>query len=536
MLNRTRIAKTSDVFPLYRYLSERYANTALLESLRDPVDAVSGYSIIGVIAREQLYEEKDRYYRKDFTDGSVVCVADWLGILDQWCGPLGLSESPLQTGAIGYIGYEMHRHFEFVPDTDKLRSPMSKICLTRYALIYVLNRKTNVAYWVSDEDLDSQIDSIERAYPSYTPKERSFCTLGDTEKDFEREGYLDAIRKCIHHIEIGDMLQANITMRFHGRYLGDPIVLYEALRKTTPNPFFAYLDFEAPLISTSPESFLHIADHTITGRPIKGTIRTEIDGKDQIDFLEKNAKNCSENVMITDLIRNDIGRVSQIGTVEVPVLCGTKKFNQIYHLETVVRGTLKDGTMLSDVLKTNFPGGSITGAPKVKSMEIIDDLEFAERGPYCGAIGFFGSQGFISTSIGIRIVYFAENQYYLHAGGGIVVRSDPEDEYEELLLKVESLIDTLNTFNILAPLRQQLNGINAELFRLLSRRIEVAKEVSRIKKAHGIPFVQEHRMESIVASAMKQNREEQLGIPEEFIRNLLTVIFEETMKVEREDS
>ena len=102
---------------------------------------------------------------------------------------------------------------------------MSKICLTRYALIYVLDRKTNVAYWVSDEDFDSQIDSIERAYPSYTPKERSFCTLGDTEKDFEREGYLDAIRKCIHHIEIGDMLQANITMRFHGRYLGDPIVL-----------------------------------------------------------------------------------------------------------------------------------------------------------------------------------------------------------------------------------------------------------------------------------------------------------------------
>lgn len=524
-----------DVFRLYKYVLSHYPSTALLESLGDCADDVSRYSIIGVLAAEQLFEENNRFYVKDFASGTVSATSDWLGILDQWCGRMGASASPLQTGTIGYIGYEMHRHFEFVPDSEKLRSPMSKVCLTRYSLIYLLDRKNSVAYWISDECRDSEIAEIEACYAAYQPPEASFYTLGDTEKDFDEQGYLDAIEKCVHHIKIGDMLQANITMRFSGSYLGNPILLYEALRKSTPNPFFAYFDFDSPLISTSPESFLHIADQTITSRPIKGTIRTEIDGVDQVGYLEQDPKNCSENIMITDLIRNDIGRVSKVGSVHVPILCGTRKFNQIYHLETVVQGRLKDSVLLSDVLKTNFPGGSITGAPKVKAMEIIDSLEFAERGPYCGALGFFGSNGYVSTCIGIRIIYFHQNRYYLHAGGGIVVKSDPADEYKELLLKVESLIHTLEGFNILREPRERLNEINAELFRLIGKRLEVVKQISQLKKAYHIPIVQENRMDSIVSCALRQNENEQLHIPESFIRNLLGVIFDETMKIEAEE-
>ncbi len=535
MLNYTKTTQISDVWGLYRYIQAHFPATSLLESLGPIAEEVSEFSFIGVIAKEQLYEERDRFYCKNFADGSVVSVSDWLSLLDAWCGPLGQSTSPLQTGTIGYIGYEMHRQFEVVPDSDKLRSPVSKLCMTRYSLIYLLDRKHSTGYWISDECMDGVIQRIEAEYPSYVPESRPFYTLGDTEKDFNGDEYLEAIRKCIHHIATGDMLQANITMRFSGRYLGDPLTLYEALQQSTPNPFFAYLDLESPLISTSPESFLHISRNTITSRPIKGTIRTEIDGKDQVGYLEQNPKNCSENIMITDLIRNDIGRISKIGSVHVPVLCGTKKFNQIYHLETVVKGTLKDRVMLSDVLKSNFPGGSISGAPKVKAMEIIDDLEFADRGPYCGTIGFFGSSGFISSSIAIRILYFHEDKYYLHAGGGIVIKSDPQDEYDELLLKVESLINTLNRFNILREPREELNRITAEIFRLIGRRIEIAKQASQIKKAHNIPIVQEHRMNSIVAEVIRQNKDEGLNIPERFIKNLLSVIFEEIMEIEREE-
>lgn len=531
MFDRIKTSEICDVFKLYRYVLAHYPSTALLESL-GAVDGVSSYSIIGVLANEQLYEQNDNFYCKNFADGSTVIVPDWLKLLDEWCGPLGQSDTPLQTGTIGYIGYEMHRHFEFVPNSDKLRCPLSKICLTKYALIYLFDRTTSKAYWISDKNMDDEIAKIELEFPKYIPTVKPFYTLGDTEKDFTHENYLDAIRKCIHHIQIGDMLQANITMRFSGRYLGDPISLYEKLRETTPNPFFAYFDFPSPLISTSPESFLHIAQNTIVSRPIKGTVRTEIAGKDQVDFLEQNAKNCSENIMITDLIRNDIGRICEVGTVRVPVLCGTRKFNQIYHLETVVQGTLKNNVMFSDVLTSNFPGGSITGAPKVKAMEIIDTLEFTERGPYCGAIGFWGSRGYVSSSIGIRIVYFHDDNYFLHAGGGIVVKSDPQDEYEELLLKVESLLKTLSCFNVLRPQREKLDEINSEIFRLVSRRIKVIKEVQEIKKQYAIPVLQKHRMDEIVAAIMKQNEDEGLAIPEVFIKKLFKVIFDETMKIE----
>ena len=531
----TKETSIRDVFKLYKYILANYPCTSLLESLGETIDETSQYSIVGVIAKEQLYEENGSFYIKNISDGSVRLTDNWLGVLDEWCGPLGLSASPMQTGTIGYIGYEMHRHFEFVPDSDKVRSPMSKICLTKYSLIYLFDRKKSIACWISDENMNDIISDIESGFLSFLPEKSSFYTLGDTQKDFDSEGYLDAIKKCIHHIEIGDMLQANITMRFSGRYLGNPIILYEKLRKTTPNPFFAYFDFEFPLISTSPEGFLQISDNTIVSRPIKGTVRTEICGKDQINYLEDDPKNCSENVMITDLIRNDIGKVSQIGSVRVPILCGTKKFNQIYHLETVVQGTLKNNTMLSDVLKTNFPGGSITGAPKIKAMEIIDDLEFVERGPYCGAMGFFGSNGYINTCIGIRIIYFHQDKYYLHAGGAIVVKSDPADEYDELLLKVESLINTLDSFSILRDQREKLNEINSELIRLIGKRIDVVKEISKIKKQYSIPITQEHRMDSIVSSAIKQNDEENLSIPQDFIKNLLCVIFDETMKIELEE-
>ena len=223
----TRKTEIRDVLTLYKYIRARYPSTALLESLGEFSDDISQYSFIGVVAKEQLYEKNDTFYVKEFSDHSVRVTNDWLGELDAWCGPMGQSASPLQTGTIGYIGYEMHRYFEFVPDSEKLRSPVSKICLTRYSLLYLLDHKNSEAYWISDECMDDVISHIESGFSTYEPSEEFFCTLGDTEKDFTGEGYLDAIRKCIHHIEIGDMLQANITMRFSGRYQGSPLVLYE---------------------------------------------------------------------------------------------------------------------------------------------------------------------------------------------------------------------------------------------------------------------------------------------------------------------
>ncbi|MBQ4511069.1 MAG: chorismate-binding protein [Clostridia bacterium] len=531
-----REAKIKDAFKLYKYILNNYKNTALLESLGEFSEEVSQYSIIGVIAGEQLYEKENNYYIKSFKSNQVISVDDWQAVIDEWIGPLGKSSNPFQTGAIGYLGYELNRCFEIVPYNEKLKSPISKICLVRYDLLYVYDRKSHQAFWISQECMDDEINIIEKQFENSKFGSLEFYTFGETEKDFEYENYLNSISECVECIKNGDMLQANITMRFHGQYKGSPFVLYEALRNSTPNPFFAYLDFDEKLISTSPESFISVSNGAIVSRPIKGTVRVEIDGQDQSGYLEQSRKNCSENVMIADLIRNDIGRISKIGTVSVPILCGTKKFNQIYHLETVVKGQLKDNVMLSDMLRATFPGGSITGAPKVKAMEIIDRLEFAERGPYCGAIGFFGSSGFLSTSIGIRIIYFSDNKYYLHAGGGIVVGSDPQEEYDELLLKVESLIKTLNKFNVLYELRDKLDKINVDLLRLISKRTDIIKEITAIKNENNIPIVQKNRMEEILFNAYKINKDEKLNIPKSFIDNLFAVIFNESMKIEGDES
>ncbi len=536
MQYKQRKSKIKDAFGLYKYILKNYKCTALLESLGEFSEQVSQYSIIGVIANEQLYEKENSYYIKKFKNDEIICVDDWQAVVDEWVGPLGKSADPFQTGAIGYLGYELNRCFEFVPYKEKLKSPMPKLCLTKYDLLYIYDRKSHCAFWISQQCMDDEINKIEEKYNDSELDSFEFHTFGETKKDFKYEEYLESIKKCVECIKNGDMLQANITMRFHGKYKGSPFVLYKALRNSTPNPFFAYMDFDEPLISTSPESFINVSDGTIVSRPIKGTVRVEIDGQDQSSYLEQSRKNCSENVMIADLIRNDIGRISKTGTVSVPVLCGTRKFNQIYHLETVVKGELKENVMLSDMLKATFPGGSITGAPKIKAMERIDQLEFSERGPYCGAIGFFGSNGFISTSIGIRIIYFSNNKYYLHAGGGIVVGSDPHEEYDELLLKVESLIKTLNKFNVLYELREELDKINIDILRLIGKRTDIIKKITTVKRENNIPIIQQNRMDEILSNAYQINREERLNIPKSFIDNLFQTIFNESMRIEEDDS
>ena len=537
MQQKIRETEIKDAFRLYKYIILHYPSTALLESLGNRESDVAQYSIIGINAEKKLFERQHRYFVKSYYQDSEIETDNWQSVLDDWCAKPGKTNTPLQTGVIGYIGYENLRFFEKINSKIKNASGFPELCLVKYNFLYIMDHITGKAYWVYCGDFEKIIETIEREYNVFIVKssQRSFYTLGDTEKDFDVQDYLDSVSDCIHRIRMGDILQANITMRFHGRFVGQPFELYESLRISTPNPFFAYFDFEDPLISTSPECFLHIAGGIIDSRPIKGTVRTYVDGKDQKDFLENNKKNCSENLMITDLIRNDIGRICKIGSVEVPVLCGTKKFNQLYHLETIVKGKLIDGIKFSEILRANFPGGSITGAPKVKAMEIIDELEFTERGPYCGAIGFFGCEGFVSTSIGIRLIYFHGDTYYLHAGGGIVVNSDPQNEYEELLLKVEPLIGTLKSFNILSEQRETLNEIDSELLVLLGRRMSVVKEVSEIKRDYHIPIEQKDRMNEIFERIKRLNKDLGLNLSEQFIVNIYFLILNESMKLEKFD-
>ena len=526
----------TNVFDFYSYIKRVCINTALLESLGDIDVETSRYSIVGVIAEEELWEREGEFFLTRFSDELTITISNWLDLLDGWCGPIGINDTVFQTGSIGYIGYEMHRHFEKITSTGNDKCPVSQVRLTRYSLVLIFDRVENKAFWVADDEAcmkqaevyeNNYFNSIECSDDNYI-----FSVLGDIEPDFTYKKYIESVSRCIQYIQQGDMLQSNITMRFHGKYIGNPFLVYSRMRDTTPNPYFAYFDFEEKLISTSPESFIRMSKGVIQSRPIKGTVRCIIDGVDQAAFLLGSKKNRAENTMIADLIRNDIGRVCKIGSVRVPALCELKKYNNLYHLETIVEGDLKENIMMSEILRGNFPGGSITGAPKIRSMEVIDELEFTERGPYTGMIGFFGSSGYVNSSIGIRIVYFDKHNFYIHAGGGIVTKSDPFDEYDELILKIEKMITSMNEFNVLRPYRVEIDRLNTAIIRNLSERTALVRKVTEVKSNYGIPANQPNRIHSIINRMKEFNDKENLGLDDDFIERLFEMIIEESVRIE----
>lgn len=527
----------SDTFKIYSIVRTEYRETAFLESLGEYDEDTGRYALIGVLADQILVSTRWETLLTDLKTGLVTNV-NWLDTVDQWCGVIGKGNSPDELGAIGYIGYENHMYFESIKTKQKKPCKVPDVYLVKYRLMFVFDHISHKGLWIWNPKFDNEcrkaVEHLELLYKNEGVLDAGeFTVFGDVEKDFTKEQYIDAVKRCIQYIKKGDILQANITMRFLGKYKGSPFKLYCDLREYTPNPYFAYMDFKKPVISTSPEGFIKISGGRVFSRPIKGTVRYTINNTDQGETLKNSEKNRSENIMITDLIRNDIGRICKIGSVDVPVLCGLRHFNQLYHLETIVTGEVEEGINLSNVLRWNFPGGSVTGAPKIRAMEIIDELEYTERGPYCGAIGFFGNNGYINTCVGIRIIYFTDNEYMLHAGGGIVVGSDYENEYDEMLLKAENIISIIQSHNVLNATREQIDEINKRMIRDLSERMECIKNIGVLKSTYGIPEMQTDRVEQMLQQAIKQNEVEKLGLTEEVLRNFLEFLVDTAMKLEK---
>jgi para-aminobenzoate synthetase component 1 len=270
---------------------------------------------------------------------------------------------------------------------------------------------------------------------------------------FTHRGYLDAVTRVRDYIVAGDIFQANLSQRLEAPLREHPWSLYRRLRALNPAPFAAYLDFgDAVVASASPERFLGLLDgRTVEARPIKGT-RPRGTGPEHDaalgQALLESAKDRAENLMIVDLLRNDLSRVCRGGTVHVPELFALERYSTVHHLVSTVVGELAPGADAADLLAATFPGGSITGAPKIRAMEIIAELEPSRRGVYCGSVGYWSVTGALDTSIVIR-TYLARTgpdgapRVYFSVGGGIVADSDPEEEYVETLTKARALIAAL---------------------------------------------------------------------------------------------
>jgi para-aminobenzoate synthetase component 1 len=266
--------------------------------------------------------------------------------------------------------------------------------------------------------------------------------------NFSRDGYIAAVARAVEYVHAGDCFQVNLSQRLLAPLGEHPLDLYGRLRRLNPAPFAAYFDLgDFQIVSASPERFLRVHEGgVVETRPIKGTRprgKTPDEDAAHLRDLTTNPKDRAENVMIVDLLRNDLGRVCEFGSVRVPRVCEVETFRYVHHLVSEVRGTLKPGLGPLDLLAASFPGGSVTGAPKVRAMEIIAELEPTARGPYCGSLGWIGFDGQMDTNILIRTFTAGRGWVQFPVGGGIVADSDPAREYEETLHKAAGLLRAL---------------------------------------------------------------------------------------------
>jgi para-aminobenzoate synthetase component 1 len=351
---------------------------------------------------------------------------------------------PFQGGLAGYIAYDFGRRLEPMARIPEFPALCPDLVLHHFDCVAAFDHMQERAWIIAAEP--KRADELEQLL-ARKPQASGGRIIEGFQSNFSRESYEQAIARTVDLILAGDIFQANITQTFSAAIPPgfDALAFYLALRQTNPATFAAYLDYgSVQIASSSPERLLRIEESSIETRPIKGTRRRDADpARDAslIASLASSRKDHAENVMIVDLLRNDISRVARPGSVKVPVLCGLETYANVHHLVSVVTGELAEPNGMGELIAATFPGGSITGAPKIRAMEIIAEIEQAPRGVYCGAIGYIGFNGRSDFNIAIRTAQFANGVARVQGGGGITARSDPASEYDESLTKIRRIME-----------------------------------------------------------------------------------------------
>lgn len=372
------------------------------------------------------------------------------------------ADLPFVGGAVGYLGYDL-RHFveklprTAVPDVD---APDLFFGLYDAALVFdhTRDRVFAVANGLPQRGKAGELRARRRAgwlaaaataSSRPAPQTRIIVDRVGARSNFTRRAYLDAVARVREYIFAGDIYQANLSQRFEVGLHADAVALYGRLRSLSPAPFGAYIDAgPVRILSNSPERFLQHRGKGVQTRPIKGTIRrmgNPADDRRVAADLLASAKDSAEHLMIVDLERNDLGKVCTYGSVFVEELAHLESYQAVHHLVSTISGHMRAGTSTEDLLRATFPGGSITGAPKVRAMEIIDELEPTARGVYTGAIGYLSFCGSIDLNIAIRTLVHNGRTAFFQAGGGIVADSKPADEYTETLDKAHAFFTLLSS-------------------------------------------------------------------------------------------
>ncbi|WCN14297.1 aminodeoxychorismate synthase component I [Marinomonas mediterranea] len=356
---------------------------------------------------------------------------------------------PFTGGLMGYYGYETGQYVETLPNSgiDDILLPDLSIGLYGWALI-TDHQKLETYLMMTPWCLDEQEDLLERFKLSENIEPLSFKLSSHFTSNMTEEEYSEKFRKVQDYIQAGDCYQVNLAQRFSARYKGDTYQAYRSLRTSVPTPFSAYIELGtgAAILSHSPERFLKCDRGRVESKPIKGTRprgATPEEDQSLAEELLNATKDRAENLMIVDLLRNDLGRSCVTGSVSVPKLFALESYANVHHLVSTVEGKIEKTQDHIKVFHQSFPGGSITGAPKIRSMEIIDELEPHVRSAYCGSIGYFSNNGQMDSNIAIRTMVADGSFIHCWAGGGLVADSVCEEEYQETFTKVGKLTHTL---------------------------------------------------------------------------------------------
>lgn len=393
----------------------------------------------GLLNNEVLKVNPDDYLRAVLNQGYLAKLPD---------------RPPFQGGLAGFFSYDFGRYFEDLPQQAEDDLAFEDFYLGVFDLVLAFDHQTQRSWLFASgdyrlecearlSDASLRLADALKMLSQAEPAAHAVPQIGPIESTHTAATYADMVQKTIDYIYDGDIFEANVTQRFKTTFSGSPVDLYMHLRQVNPAPFAAFCNFEhTQLLSSSPERFLKLEDNLVEARPIKGTRRRSQDAaEDKIlaDDLMQSEKDRAENIMIVDLMRNDLSRVCRPHSIKVPMLCGLESFKTVHHLVSTVHGKLKSGEDAASLLRATFPGGSITGAPKIRAMEIIDELEPYRRGPYCGAIGYLAFNGDMDLNIVIRTMCLKQGALTFGAGGAITADSNPDEEFAESNAKATAL-------------------------------------------------------------------------------------------------
>ena len=358
-------------------------------------------------------------------------------------------------GAVGYFSYDVARHFEKIPTiaVDDLNIPEIYIGFTDEVIVFDHDEKILkiITRLKRDDNYEYGVERLNRLASAITshhsPVISHQMTARNLKSNMTKSKFTNMVKRAKEYIREGDIFQANLSQRFEAEFEGDPWEFYKRLNEINPSPFGGYINFDdMSIVSASPERLIKINGKYIETRPIAGTRPRGKSSQNDIALSKElllNEKERAEHIMLVDLERNDLGRVCKYGTVKVDELMILESYSHVWHIVSKVVGELKDDVKFIDILRACFPGGTITGCPKVRCMEIIEELEPVRRGIYTGSMGYIGYDGRIDLNIIIRSALVKNGKIYFYAGAGIVADSNPEKEYEETLFKAEAIMEAL---------------------------------------------------------------------------------------------